>query len=62
MFPAVSGHAVQNSKQQKKMDKIFKIKKMAEIQDGRYSSVLYKKKCLDAPCTSTTRRKHALSD
>ena len=51
------------------MDKIFKFKKkkMPEIQDGRYSSGLYKKRfcpppiCLDAPCTYTTQRKHALS-
>ena len=51
------------------MDKVFKIKKennMAEIQDGGYSSGLYKKNvppiCLDSPCTYTTHRKHALSD
>ena len=45
----------------------LKKNKMAEIQDGRYSSGLYTKNvvppiCLDAPCTYTTQRKHALSD
>ena len=54
---------VQNSKgyfEKKKWDKICKIKKknkIAEIQDGRYSSGLYKKKCC-APSTYTTQRKH----
>ena len=52
------------------MDKIFKIKKkneMTEIQEGRYSSGLYKKKwyaghMFGCPCTYTTQRKHAFSD
>ena len=50
------------------MDKIFKIKKknkMAEIQDGGYSSALYKKWYVPhmfgyAPCTYTAQRKLAL--
>ena len=39
---------------------------MAEIQNGGYSSQLYKTAVppifLDAPCTYTTQRKHVLSD
>ena len=38
MCPAVSEHTVQNSKQQKKIDKIFKIKK----QDGRQFRIIQK--------------------